>query len=81
MMVNTYTKVSMHALSFGVVSTFMVIYGLSSDDNTGFYISIALLVSGLVCTARMITSDHKPSEIYTGLFLGIIAEVAGFLFS
>lgn len=81
LMVNTYMKVSMHALSFGVVSAFILIYALHTDDNTGFYISIALLVTGLVCTARLITSNHRPVEIYAGLLLGVLAEVAGYLFT
>jgi len=67
---NIYMKVSMHGMSLGVALTFVTILSLQS---TGFtvYLSAALLVTGLVCTARMIVSDHTPKEIYTGLLTGM----------
>ncbi len=81
MILNNFIKVSMHGLCFGVVSAFMLIYGLERMDNAGFYLTAALLISGIVCTARMITNDHDSKEIYTGLMSGMIAEVLAFLFT
>jgi hypothetical protein len=80
MLLNTYMKVSMHAISLGVVSSLMVYMGLGSDENYGFYISIALLVAGLTGTARMINKDHNPIEVYAGFFTGAIALLLGSLF-
>jgi hypothetical protein len=73
-------KVSMHAISVGVVSALFVIMGFLSGDNIGAYISIALLLAGLVCTARMINNEHIPVEVYTGLFIGILAQLVAYLF-
>ncbi|GAC1416755.1 MAG: hypothetical protein NVS1B13_00320 [Flavisolibacter sp.] len=81
MILNSFIKLSMHAICFGVVSTFMLIYGLEGMANAGFYITIALMLSAVVCTARMITADHDSREIYTGLVTGIIGEILGFLFT
>ena len=77
---NTYFKVSMHALSMGVVVTLMFILSLNSSLNFGPYLSITLLVAGLVCTARLVNSDHHPLEVYAGLFLGSISQLIAWAF-
>ena len=49
-----------------------------ADINFGFYISIAFLLAGLVCSARLVNNDHYPIEVYLGLFLGIIAQLIAY---
>lgn len=70
---NTFLKVSMHAISAGVVVAFMIYCGLRWDYNYGFYISLAILLAGLIGSSRLILSQHDPKEIYTGFFIGIVA--------
>jgi hypothetical protein len=77
---NSYLKVSMHTIAAGVVITLMVLLGLFSDDNLGPYISIAFLLAGLVCTARLINSDHHPIEVYSGLLIGMAAQLIAYFF-
>ena len=78
--VNTFFKVSMHALSMGVIVTLLLILSLKGDTNYGPYVSIGLFVAGLVCTARLINNDHRPFDVYAGLFLGALAQVIAWLF-
>jgi|KBSSwiS6_1023812.scaffolds.fasta_scaffold01101_4 hypothetical protein len=73
LMSNSYMKVSMHAMAVGVMSAFIVLLAIDGNIDSGIYISAALFITGLVCTARLIVSDHTNKEIYTGLFIGIIA--------
>lgn len=80
LMANSYMKVSMHAISAGVVLALFVLLGLMSDDNLGAYISIALLIAGAVCTARLVNGDHHPVEVYGGLFIGIFAQLLAYWF-
>jgi hypothetical protein len=77
---NTYFKVSMHALSMGVVVTLFLLLSLQSDVNLGPYLSMALFIAGLVCTARLLNSDHLPFEVYAGLSLGAVAQIIAFAF-
>lgn len=77
---NSYLKISMHAIAAGVVVTLLVLLGLLSANNLGPYISVGVLIAGLVCTSRLITSDHHPVEVYAGLLVGIVAQVAAYLF-
>jgi len=67
---NIYMKVSMHAMSMGILVAFV---GMIAAQDAGFtmYMSLAFLVAGSVCTARMIVSDHFPGEIYMGLLVGV----------
>lgn len=75
LLLNIYMKVSMHALSMGVVATFIMGLALNADIPFGLYASIALLLAGLVCTARFIISDHNPREIWLGVFGGMLAQL------
>lgn len=77
---NTYLKVSMHGLSVGVVITLLFIVSLGSSINFGPYLSAALFLAGLVCTARLINADHKPVEVYGGLLLGFAAQMIAWAF-
>ncbi|MEO6722433.1 MAG: hypothetical protein ABIN67_18840 [Ferruginibacter sp.] len=78
---NIYFKVSMHAIGMGgLVGLFLVIMQQNTMLMT-WPLSLVLLLAGIVCTSRMIVSDHRPKEIYTGLFIGLICQfVGGFIY-
>ena len=77
LIVNVYMKVSMHAISMGILLVFIGMLAPLHAANYTIYISITVLIVGLVCTARMIVSDHTPKEIYVGLLLGAFSQLAG----
>lgn len=72
---NILTKVSMHAIAMGGFATFFLLQAFLEQDVTGFYFSIAILIAGLVCTARLIVSDHSTGEIYLGFIAGALCQV------
>lgn len=80
LMANIIMKVSLHAISMGVMLTFILLLAFSQPLNFGIYISVALLIAGAVCTSRFIVSDHLPKEVYGGLLVGIISMLAASLF-
>jgi hypothetical protein len=73
LMLNIYMKVSLHAISMGIVAAFMILLGVTQSVNFGLYISIAFFITGLVCTSRFIVSDHTQKEIYLGLLTGVLS--------
>jgi hypothetical protein len=72
---NIYFKISMHALAIGGMAFFILRASFEGDGTSALYPSVALLIAGLVCSARMVVSDHKAAEIYLGILVGILCQV------
>jgi hypothetical protein len=81
LMANIKMKVSMHGLAVGVMSAFVLMMSLSQDEGFGLWITVALLATGAVCSARMIDSDHLSKEVYWGLILGMGSLVLAHFFT
>ncbi len=72
---NIYFKISMHAIGVGGwLGVFFVIARESSMLMTWPF-AIVLLIAGLVCTARLLISNHTEKDIYLGLFVGFAAQI------
>lgn len=80
LMVNTRMKISLHAISMGISVSFLFLLAFTQTLNFGIYLTIAVFIAGLVCTARFIVSDHTPAEIYGGLVLGALSMAAAAVF-
>jgi membrane-associated phospholipid phosphatase len=78
---NSFFKISMHALGMGTFCgiLFCILFS-GSPDSTFLPLMIILLLTGIVCTSRLILSDHSPFDIYSGLFIGILCQMAAWLF-
>ena len=44
----------------------------------GFYLSAGMFITGLVCTARFIASDHTQQEVYGGLATGVVSMLIAY---
>jgi len=75
-LLNITMKVSMHAIAVGVMATFVAILAFHESVNMSLYLAISLLIAGIVCTSRLIVSDHRPAEIYIGFIAGILSQLA-----
>lgn len=74
LVLNNFFKISMHTIAVGCAATFLTIIAFHNSFHIGQGIAVAWLIAGLVCTARLIASDHTNKEIYTGLILGVICQ-------
>ena len=77
---NIFFKVSMHAIAVGVASTFIALLAFTDSISYSFYLTIAMLIAGVVCTSRLIVSDHTQKEIYWGFFIGVFCQLAAHYF-
>jgi membrane-associated HD superfamily phosphohydrolase len=77
---NAYIKISMHGISVGVLSMFVLLAALNTNISFGLYVAIAFLIAGLTCTARLIDSDHSTKEIYAGFFVGATMQLVAYWF-
>lgn len=73
-MCNIYFKISMHAIAIGGAMMFFLLFSFRDEYASGLYLSLAVLATGLVCTARFICSDHTPFQIWSGLIIGMLAQ-------
>jgi hypothetical protein len=81
LLANIYMKVSMHTMAMGVAAAFVMLMGFSQDISFTLYISITILITGLVSTSRLIASDHTPAEVYTGLLIGVASLTIAYFFN
>ena len=76
---NIYFKVSMHAIGMGGLLGLLLVILSYTHSAIGIPapLMITLFFTGLVCTSRLLVSDHKQGDIYMGLFIGIICQFIG----
>ena len=77
---NIFYKVSMHAIGMGGALMFFCLFGFHDPFGSGLYIAIALVLTGLVCTSRLILSAHSSFDVWSGLFVGMLAQYIAWLF-
>ncbi|MEO6541933.1 MAG: hypothetical protein ABIN74_13105 [Ferruginibacter sp.] len=73
---NIFYKISMHAIGCGGMIGIFIIIMFSNTMLMTWPLSIALLITGIVCTSRLIVSDHTEKDIYLGLAVGLICQFA-----
>ena len=79
-MCTIFYKVSIHALSMGGLLAFSLLFGLQDTYGSGLYITIPVLVAGLVCSSRLILGAHNRFELISGFFIGFLAQSVAWLF-
>jgi len=72
-------KVSLHALAAGGMFSFMLILLFSAEGGSAGHFAIVTLITGIVCTARLILYSHRPFDVYAGLIIGITSQVAALI--
>lgn len=80
LLANIYFKISMHAMGVGGVLGLFLIIMIYNTMLMTWPLCIAFFIAGLVCTSRLIISDHSQKEIYWGLFAGILCQLAAAVF-
>lgn len=59
----------------GLIGIFLIIMFGNTMLMT-WPLSAALLITGIVCTSRLLVSNHTPKEIYFGLLVGLLCQLA-----
>jgi len=77
LMANIYIKISMHAIGMGGLTGLLILMSFNDSMLMTVPISIGVLMTGVVCTSRLLVSNHKTMEIYSGLLLGFCCQLIG----
>ena len=76
LLANIYFKISMHALGCGGMLGLLLVV-LNSNPFSPFTLPLmaAIFITGIVCTSRLIVSDHSQRDIYMGIFFGFLCQL------
>jgi hypothetical protein len=78
LILNNYFKISLHGMGVGGALAAIVLIAMHYHAPLGIPISITTLLAGLVCTSRLIVSDHSQKEVYVGLLVGVFCQCIGY---
>lgn len=92
--INNFSKISLHAVGMGgLVIVVLLIRNYFSYDvfhlnfgalgkysiNMDLILIVAIIFAGLVGSARLFLHAHKPSDVYGGYLVGILAQCLAFI--
>ena len=78
--INNFIKISLHGMAMGGALTAIILFSLYYNTPMSFIIIAAVLITGIVSTARLLVSNHSTLEIYTGLIVGAVCQIAAYYF-
>ena len=79
MTVNNFMKVSLHAMGIAGLTTAVILVSVFYPVNNAVWVLFAVLLTALVISARLVVSDHTKKELVVGLFIGVLTQVAAYL--
>lgn len=77
---NIFFKISMHTSAAGGFLGVMIVLLLTNPVNMMLPLFVSLIVCGIIGTARLLLGAHKPGEVWAGYVLGIISQVAAYIY-
>ena len=81
MVITWFYKVSIHSAGVsGVLGFLTVIYMSSPTLQLKYAIATALIISGLVMTARLFVNAHTPKQVLLGWVIGFVICFSGLFF-
>ncbi|HMO62519.1 MAG TPA: hypothetical protein PKC39_15400 [Ferruginibacter sp.] len=81
LMANIRMKVSMHAIGMGGLTGIFIVVMATNTMLMTWPLFAAIILTGAVCTSRLIVSNHTIKEINTGLLIGVASQfVAAYLY-
>lgn len=78
LIINNFMKISLHAMGVGGLLTVIILVGLHYSIDNAIWTLLAIIITALVMSARMIVSDHSKQELILGLFIGFLTQVMAY---
>ena len=69
--INFKFKISIHSMAIGALTGILIGLSIRLNINLMPIIITSIIISGLICFARLALNAHKSSEVLTGYLLGI----------
>lgn len=71
-LVNGFIKVSTHAAGAGGVVGSLMGFSIIFNFDPTYWLCLTIMVCGMVCTSRLLLRQHNQSELYLGVFIGML---------
>jgi hypothetical protein len=78
--VNIFTRVSMHTSAAGGMLGILFVLLITGSANMILPLFIALVVSGLIGTSRLILGAHQRGDVWLGYIIGIVVQIAAYIY-
>jgi len=79
LLINIWWKVSVHSAGAGGIIGAVVAFSLLFNFNPVWWLSLCILIAGLVGSSRMLLRQHTLWQVLAGTFLGIILGFVGII--
>ncbi len=80
-LVNIFTRISMHTSAAGGMIGILIVMQIVGNANMIIPIFIALVLAGIIGTARMILGAHQRGDVWLGYIIGIVVQLAAYLYT
>jgi hypothetical protein len=78
LVINNFIKVSLHGIGVGGMLMAVILAGVMYPIQNIFWVSIAIVMTSLVMSARMIVSNHTNKELWIGLMVGAATQTIAY---
>lgn len=79
LVINNFIKVSLHGIGVGGMLMAIILAGIMYPIQNIFWVSIAIVITSLVMSARMMVSNHTNKELWIGLMVGAATQTIAYL--
>jgi len=79
LLINIWWKVSVHSAGAGGIIGAVVAFSLLFNFNPVWWLSLCIIIAGLVGSSRMLLRQHTLWQVLAGTFLGIILGFVGII--
>jgi hypothetical protein len=78
--INIFFRISMHTTGAGGMLGMLIVLLLVSPVSLTIPFFLGIFIAGFIGTARLLLKAHKPSEIWWGYLLGIVVQLAAYVY-
>jgi len=78
LVINNFIKVSLHGIGVGGMLMAVILAGIMYPIQNIFWVSIAIVITSLVMSARMMVSNHTNRELWIGLMVGAATQTIAY---
>ncbi len=79
LLINIWWKISVHSAGAGGIIGAVVAFSLLFNFNPVWWLSLCIIIAGLVGSSRMLLRQHTLWQVLAGTFLGIILGFTGII--